>query len=976
MPFESALPGSNGLSASPPVDQWDDWVEYDAAAWPEKVERHYNVMPTVCFNCESACGMLAFVDKATGAIQRFEGHPLHPASRGRLCAKGPATINQVNNPERILYPLKRAGERGEGKWERVSWEQALGDIAARIRQALQQKRRDAVVYHVGRPGEDMFTERVLQTWGVDGHNSHTNVCSAGARLGYALWMGMDRPTPDHERAAFVLLLSAHLESGHYFQPMAQRLMGAKERGAKVAVIDTRLSNTATQADYWLAPWPGTESGMLLAIANHLIQTGQFDRAFLEQWVNWAELMADREYLAYLKGSGVLGAVPSGETFDDFVLVLKDIYRRYTFEWAAQESGVPAAQLEAVAQEVAQAGHRFASHVWRNAAAGNRGGWMVARTLFFLNVLTGSVGTPGGTLPSSWAKFVPRPHTLPAPVEVWNELHYPDDYPLSHFEMSFLLPYLLQEQKRTLDVYFTRVYNPVWTNPDGFAWIDMFQQPDRIGLHVALTPVWSETAQYADYVLPMGMGPERHDLHSYETHASQWIGFRQPVLRVLQQQAGRNVRYTYETNPGEVWEENEFWIELSWLIDPDGALGIRQHWESPYRPGEKITIEEYYSWIFEHSVPGLPAAAAAQGLKPLEYMRRYGAFELTRDVFNQHESAVDTGAATGLKVDGDLAWAKAALPRTNYRPSPGPFTDKTGSVRVGVVHDGAVVQGFPTPSGKLEFYSTTARTWGWPEYALPIHPWDQEHREAWRHINSQVHWSNIDAQQSEYLLLPTFRLPTLIHSRTNGAKWLHELSHVNPVWINPIDARRMGVADGELVRVETEMGSFVDRCWVTEAIRPGVVACSHHLGRWRLQEDTGSDRWNSALVRLEHTPEAWRMRQIHGAGPFASADPDSSRIWWSDGGVHQNITFPVQPDPLSGQHCWHQKVRVTKALGDAKYGDIDVHPQAGQDAFKRWQELCRAGPGPDGTRRPYWLLRPLKPAPAAYRAPGAPAHVAP
>ena len=92
-------------------------------------------MPTICFNCESACGLLAFVDKSTGRIDKFEGNPVHPGSRGRTCAKGPATINQVHDPERILYPLKRVGTRGEGKFERASWDEALADIGARIRRA-------------------------------------------------------------------------------------------------------------------------------------------------------------------------------------------------------------------------------------------------------------------------------------------------------------------------------------------------------------------------------------------------------------------------------------------------------------------------------------------------------------------------------------------------------------------------------------------------------------------------------------------------------------------------------------------------------------------------------------------------------------------------------------------------------------------------------------------------------------------------
>ena len=95
------------ISQYPPPEVWDDWVEWDGKEWPKRVARRYTLVPTVCFNCESACGLLAYVDKDTYEIRKFEGNPVHPGSRGRNCAKGPATHNQVYDPERILYPLKR-----------------------------------------------------------------------------------------------------------------------------------------------------------------------------------------------------------------------------------------------------------------------------------------------------------------------------------------------------------------------------------------------------------------------------------------------------------------------------------------------------------------------------------------------------------------------------------------------------------------------------------------------------------------------------------------------------------------------------------------------------------------------------------------------------------------------------------------------------------------------------------------------------
>jgi anaerobic selenocysteine-containing dehydrogenase len=760
------------------------------------------------------------------------------------------------------------------------------------------------------------------------------------------------------------MLSAHRESGHYFNPQAQRIIDAQTSGqAKLCVIDTRLSNSAAKADYWLSTWPGTESALLLAIAGYLIREDRCNWEFVLRWTNWRELLADRAYLSQLREFGRIADVPDGDDFETFKALLAELYAPYTFAAAAEECGVDAGMLESVAREVADAGSQLATHVWRSAAAGNRGGWMVARCLFLLNVLTGSVGSEGGTLPNQWTKFVPKPHSMPAPVQNWNENHWPAAWPLAHFEMSFLLPHLLRAEDREISVYFSRVYNPVWTNPDVFAWIEMLSDEQRIGVHAALTPVWSESAQYADYVLPMGLGPERHDLHSYETHAAQWLGFRQPVQRVAREEQGESLETTLGSNTGEVWEENEFWIELSWRIDPDGALGIRQHFESPERPGAKITIEEYYRWIFEHSVPGLPEAAAAVDATPMQYMRERGAFELTRDVHSLQERPIDAALAdAAVEHDGAL-WSEETPPKVNFAPIPGPFRDAEGRVRIGIGKASGAVQGFPTPSGKLEFFSPTLKEWGWPEFALPYHPLTQEQRESAPAIVSQVHPSQIDNTANEYVLLPTFRLPTLIHSRTNGAKWLHELAHINPVWIHPQDAARMSVETGELVRVQTAIGGFVDRCWVTEAIRPGVVACSHHLGRWRLQEDHGSDRWNSAVVAIDQRDDTWRMTRVHGSGPF-EGDRDSARIWWSDGGVHQNLTFPVQPDPISGQHCWHQKVRVSRAT-EAEYGEIQVDQAAAQRVYEEWLSLTR--PATDQPeRRPYWLLRPLKPHPDAYR----------
>jgi anaerobic selenocysteine-containing dehydrogenase len=946
LPDPSGYPGPSGthLRSFPPKERWDDWVELDSKAWPRRVERRSMLVPTTCFNCESACGLLAYVDPETLEVRKFEGNPEHPGSRGRNCAKGPATLNQIQDPDRILHPLRRTGRRGEGAWERVTWDEALDDIARRIRRAIVEERPNAVMYHVGRPGEDGYTERVLAAWGVDGHNSHTNICSSSGRAGYHWWMGLDRPSPDHANAAVILLVSAHLESGHYFNPHAQRIIEGKERGAKLVVLDTRLSNTATHADHWISPQPGSEAAILLAIASHLVRGRRYDRDFVRRWWNW------QEYLAHER--------PALEpSFESFEAALEELYAGYTFELAERESGVPAGTLREIADLVAGAGTRLSTHTWRSATAGNLGGWQVSRCLFLLNALLGAVATEGGTFPNAWTKFVPRPIYTPPHPETWNELTWPVEYPLAMHELSFLLPHFLKEGRGSLDVYFTRVYNPVWTNPDGFSWIELLTDEERIGLHVALTPTWSETAFFADYVLPVGHGSERHDIHSYEQYDGQWIGFRQPVLRAAAERLGHAVGDTREVNPGEVWEENELWIDLSWRIDPDGSLGIRRWFESEARPGEKLTVDEYYSAIFERSVPGLPERAAGEGLTPLQYMRRYGAFEVRRGVGAVHEEPVPEEELEGLQV-GEFGRVYTAAPNPaspNVVPVPTPDPDASGRRPVGVEVDGRILRGFPTPSGKLEFYSRTLAEWGWPEAALPTY------------LCTHVHPDELEPDQ--LVLIPTFRLPVQIHTRSANAKWLDEIAHTNPLWIHTRDAGRIGVSTGDLVRVETEIGHFVLKAWVTEGIRPGAVACSHHMGRWRPGSERGQ-RQAMQLVDLAHEGSRWTIRRRQGIEPFESSDPDTRRIWWSDAGVHQNLTFPVHPDPVSGMHCWHQAVRVRPAEPGDAHGDISVDTEKAHQVYRRW--LARARPAtessPNGERRPYWLLRPLKPARHAYRLP--------
>ncbi|MEZ5979925.1 MAG: molybdopterin dinucleotide binding domain-containing protein, partial [Planctomycetota bacterium] len=306
----------------------------------------------------------------------------------------------------------------------------------------------------------------------------------------------------------------------------------------------------------------------------------------------------------------------------------------------------------------------------------------------------------------------------------------------------------------------------------------------------------------------------------------------------------------------------------------------------------------------------------EGTDPLGYMRRYGAYDVPYAGQTRYADAVEKG---GVELE-----------------------------------DGSRRRGFGTPTGLLEFYSPTLEQWGFEGMAVPAY------------VKSHVHHENLDQARGERVLLPTFRLPTLIHTRSGNAKWLQEISHTNPLWVHPDDLRALGLEDGALARVSTRIGHFVVRVWETQGIHPGIVGCSHHVGRWRLFEQVGGQHRASSMVDIVREGSTFLFRRKKGAGPYRSDDPDSERVWWSEVGVNQNLTFCVQPDPVSGMQCWHQKVTVEPARSSDQYGDVFVDTARSMDVFREWLALTKPAPGPGGLRRPLWMKRPLKPTDETYR----------
>ncbi len=760
----------SSLSFYPEHKDWDNFAELDGTDWkrggigrhgvksaenPDGIEvNNFMLVPTVCSNCEAGCGLTAWVNKDTMTVRKYMGNPLHTGSRGRNCAKGYAVTSQMYDPDRIPFPLKRApgSKRGEGKWIRTSWDEAMSTIGKKMHDTLKvgdEMSKKLMIYHVGRPNENGFGHRVPHSMGVDGFDSHTNICSAGARQGTIQWANDDRNSPDWANADLIFLQSSHAaDAGHYFQQAAGNIADARKRGAKMIVIDPRMSNSAGMADLWIPAWPGTEAALYLYLANRLLNEKSKNgedlvaHDFVKEWVNWDRLMDNKDYLQKMIGYGYISKMPKNDSYEEFIELLKELYAPYTTEMVARECKLEGMEhkLDQLWEMFVEGGSKIATYFWRAGPIGHRGGWMNARAGFLPLALVGAMrGDIGGvgfhhnheiSVAGKGDKSTVAGERPPK-VDVWNEIAWPPEYPLSSYEMSHLMPHLLMDTEwqqkwikkglnvpTKLAVWYPRMYNPVWINPDGFRWIEALKDETKIELSFNLSPTWSETNWYCDYILPVGLAGERNDQQSTPSKPEQRIEFRQAVLRVAAEKMGWKAkdptRATLEAHMkyglGEIWEESEFFPNLMvHHVDPDGSLGVRKFWASKKDPSRAVTVPEYFDAAMS-LLPRLKETASRMykddEFPVYSYMRDHGAWTEKTNVYKPQEEE--------LEFDGETYFAHGKkYPKAEVEQ------DKFGTLwieederkhSIGIEINGKLHTGFHTLSKKLDFFSEWFAEW--------------------------------------------------------------------------------------------------------------------------------------------------------------------------------------------------------------------------------------------------------------------------
>jgi len=455
---------------------------------------------TTCNMCFLGCSVIASVGE--GGRLALRGNPESPVNRGRLCAKGNAGVYKALHPERIRYPMARAGARGEGRWRRLSWAEAIRAVADGLGAiAGEHGPRSVALWHnLDLDRLDIY-RRFMFALGSPNALTQQSACDTSLHIGSGLALGEVRTVPDFAGAECIVVLGHNPLGARDLVFAAREILEARDRGARLIVVDPRFTESAAHAHLWLPIRPGTDGILMAGWANHLIREGAFDRDYVESYTFGFDRIA-----AHL------------EQFD--------VGR------VCRQTDLSEAQFfEAVEGMI---GRRTLVDVNRGVAAQPDGTWASFMSII-LGALLGSIDRPGGRLTVPWppiglAEVEPRVRR-PAGARIDGAnpgLPLPfgprPENPVSLLGLGQALPErILAGDPYPLKALIISSINPVYSLPGGGRLVEAF---DELELIVAIDPFLSETALHADIVLPAASYLETTELW-FPTYPA--LALRQPVI---------------------------------------------------------------------------------------------------------------------------------------------------------------------------------------------------------------------------------------------------------------------------------------------------------------------------------------------------------------------------------------------------------------------------------------------------------------
>jgi len=430
-------------------------------------------VPSVCQLCPAECGLRVRV--VGGLAVKIEGNLLNPNNQGRTCPKGQVGLQLLYNPDRLQAPLKRVGQRGEGRWQAISWNEAIEAVAARLRDVRLAGTAERTAFLYDRP-PGLLGETIARFCRAMGTPNAIDARPDVRSQALFLTQGWDsQPGYDLDRTRYLLSFNfALLESA---QPTVRLLRAYSfirrgrpgDRG-RIVQIEPRLSVTGIKADEWVPIRPGTEGALALGLAWVILRERLYDREFVDEhchgFEEWSKAVLEDYSPAYV---AALTSVP------------EETIKRLAREFAGMSPAV-AVGGEAIDQQTNGLASQMAIHS--------------------LNALVGSIDVPGGVVMQRPPPLTPWPDVFMDDVTTQGLSQPRLDGP-EHYRLARSAPHRLPEAIASGDLYPLEALllyraNPLHDAPDPEAWRSAL---DKVPLIVSFDPFIEETSAYADYILP-------------------------------------------------------------------------------------------------------------------------------------------------------------------------------------------------------------------------------------------------------------------------------------------------------------------------------------------------------------------------------------------------------------------------------------------------------------------------------------------
>ena len=442
------------------------------------------IIKTFCARMDhGGCGLLVHLEN--GRVTRIEGDPESPLSRGYICAKGRAQTEKLTHPDRLLYPLLRTGERGQGKWRTISWDEALKRLTEALETTIARHGPESIAFGQGTPKglESYLLLRLANLLRIPHVSTPGSVCHMPRETASALTAGFF-PVPDLDHPpASIIAWGSNLLQTNEEGVLGVQLKRAIDRGSKLVVIDPRRTQLTAMADLWIRPKPGTDLPLALGMAKALVDGDLCDRDFVDKWVHG---------------------------FDRF----KDHLRDYALPRVSELTWVPEDQILAAARLYGLS--KPACIQWGNALEQNHHSFQTARALLALMAMTGNLGAPGGNVEH------PDP-LLMKPGALVLSKSFPDKKERmmsSAFQVATMMNFVpyqlmveaaLHDDSRRIRTMYLQGTNPLSSYPDANRTYAALRRLDFLAVaEIFLTP----TAQMADLVLPAASHLEFDDIGHY------------------------------------------------------------------------------------------------------------------------------------------------------------------------------------------------------------------------------------------------------------------------------------------------------------------------------------------------------------------------------------------------------------------------------------------------------------------------------